>query len=68
MLDNDKKFCPLLKKKFTQSNHFLEKSIGIFNNWESEVFKQYTEDEKLLLQKTLKQVVINICCYIQDSW
>lgn len=42
-----------------EGDRVLEKSIEIFNNWENEVFKDYSQEEKLLLRKTLKEVVIN---------
>ena len=43
----------------SEGERVLAESINFFNNWENEVFKDYSDDEKLLLQKTLKQVAIN---------
>ena len=45
------------KRKQTTKRGFPTKREA--KQWESEVFKDYTDNDKLLLQKALKEVVIN---------
>ncbi|WP_407414302.1 MarR family winged helix-turn-helix transcriptional regulator [Methanobrevibacter sp.] len=37
----------------------LDDSIKILNKWESEVFKDYTKEHKLLLNESLKDIFVN---------
>ena len=42
-----------------EGKRVLKESIKILKQWEGEVFKDYTDNDKLLLQKALKEVLIN---------